>query len=260
MKIISRNVNGIRSILNKGFIDFVNQNNPDFLCLQEVKAFEKQFIDGLGGLKGYKYLWHAGTKPGYAGTVIFYKKEIDIKEEKNFFGKFEKFHIDGRVTQIETDDFILLNAYFPNGGTRSDGKQMLDYKLDFFDDWIKYIKKLEKNKKHIILAGDFNVIHTENDIKNPKGKKNSICFLPVERDKFSHLLKHGYIDIFRHLNPDTNDIYSWWSYRIGYRERNIGWRVDYFLLNESIVENVLDIVYLKDVMGSDHCPVKLELK
>ncbi|MEA3304506.1 MAG: exodeoxyribonuclease III [Patescibacteria group bacterium] len=260
MKIISWNVNGIRAVAKKGFAEFMAIESPDILCIQEPKAFEEQFQKELGDIPGYKYVWHSGTRAGYAGTAIFYKESVPVIDTQNHFEEVEHFHTDGRMTQIETPDFVLLNGYFPNGGTRADGTEMLTYKLEFYDHIIHYSNKLVAEGKNVIITGDLNIVHTEIDIARPKENKNTIGFLPVERAKVGELLDNGYTDMFRHFYPEQIDTYSWWSYRAGARARNVGWRIDYFVLNNSFVEQAKDITYMTDVMGSDHCPVMLELK
>ncbi|MDP2090029.1 MAG: exodeoxyribonuclease III [Candidatus Gracilibacteria bacterium] len=260
MKIISWNVNGIRAVAKKGFKEFVEKYSPDILCIQETKAFEDQFIKELGGLEGYRYVWHTGTRAGYAGTAIFYKQELKVLDTKNHFGEIEHFHEDGRITEVEFDNFVLLNGYYPNGGTRADGTEMVDYKLEFYDHIISYANKLVKEGKNIVLTGDFNICHTEIDIARPKENENSIGFLPVERAKVGELLDNGYIDTFRYKYPSKTDTYSWWSYRAGARPRNVGWRIDYFVVNNGFIDKILDTTYLTEEHGSDHCPIMLELK
>ncbi|RKW23923.1 exodeoxyribonuclease III [Candidatus Gracilibacteria bacterium] len=264
MKIISWNVNGIRAIAKKGFTEFVYRENPDILCLQEAKAFESQFLKEIGELEGYNYVWHSGTRAGYAGTAIFFKKEIKIISTKNQFDEINHFHDDGRITEIifEKDgkQIVLINGYFPNGGTRADGTEMLTYKLEFYDKLINYINSLVKEKKEVIITGDFNICHTEIDIARPKENENSIGFLPIERKKITELLENGYIDTFRYFYPEKVNVYSWWSYRGGARPRNVGWRLDYFVVNKDFIDEVSDMVYMTEIEGSDHCPIKLLLK
>lgn len=260
MKIISWNVNGIRAVAKKWFTDFVLEEKPDILCIQETKAFEPQFLKDVWEIPGYKYIWHTGTRAGYAGTAIFYKEELELKSSVNSFGDIWHFHDDGRVTQAEFEDFVIINGYYPNGWTRADGTEMVSYKLEFYDHIIKHANDLVAQGKNVILTGDLNIVHTEIDIARPKENQNSIGFLPIERAKVSELLENGYIDTFRHLYPEQLDTYSWWSYRGGARPRNVGWRIDYFVVNKDFIQKVEDMQYMTDVMGSDHCPIKLELK
>ena len=266
MKIISWNVNGIRAVAKKWFVDFVLEESPDILCLQETKAFEEQFLKEVGEIEWYKYVWHSGTRAGYAGTAIFYKDALSIVNTKNEFEIVHHFHDDGRVTEIEFEkewskkNIVLFNWYFPNGGTRADGTEMVTYKLEFYNQLIKYANEIKENGKDVILTGDFNIVHTPIDIARPKENENSIWFLPIERAKVWELLDNGYIDTFRYLYPDQIDTYSLWSYRAGARPRNVWWRIDYFVVNKDFIESVADIQYMNDIMGSDHCPVRLELK
>lgn len=260
MKLISWNVNGIRAVAKKWLHKFIEDKKPDIFCIQETKAFEDQFVKEVWELKWYKYVWHAWEKPWYAWTAIFWKESIHVLNQKNTFWDIEHFYEHGRITQIETQDFVLINGYFPNGWQKVSGPNMLEYKLEFYDHLIQHLKNLESQGKNVIITWDFNVCHTEIDIARPKENVNSIGFLPVERDKVSELLSHGYTDILRHFYPDLVDTYSWWSYRAGARPRNVGWRIDYFVVNNDFVEKTKDVKYMADIMGSDHCPIMLELK
>jgi len=260
MKIISWNVNGIRAVAKKWFKEIVAENNPDILCLQETKAFEDQFLKDVGELDWYNYVWHKWERPGYAWTVIFYKKEINNVEVKNDFGDISHFNTDGRVTQMSFWNTVLINWYYPNGWTRADGTEMVTYKLEFYDNIIKYANLLKSEWKNVILTWDLNIVHTEIDIARPKQNQNTIGFLPIERAKVTELLDNWYTDIFRYLYPEQLDTYSWWSYRAWARKNNVGWRIDYFVVNNEFTEEVKDIKYLGEIMGSDHCPVELLLK
>ncbi len=260
MKIISWNVNWIRAVAKKWFKDFVKSENPDILAIQETKAFEDQFLKEVWELEWYDYIWHSWTRAWYAGTAIFYKKNLLPTSSKNNFWEITHFYEDGRITEVDFWDFILINGYYPNGWTRADGTEMVSYKLDFYDHIISYSNKLIEAWRNIVLTWDFNVCHKEADIARPKENKNSIWFLPIEREKVTELLKNWYIDTFRHLYPKQTDTYSWWSYRAGARPRNVGWRIDYFVVNESFIEKVKNMKYLTDVMWSDHCPILLELQ
>lgn len=260
MKIISWNVNWIRAVAKKWFKEFVELEKPDFLCLQETKAFEEQFLKEVWEIEWYNYIWHSWTKAWYAWTAIFYKKDLKIIDSKNHFWDIEHFHDDWRVTEIESENFVLINWYFPNGWDRADWREMLSYKLDFYNHIIKYANKLKKDWKNVIITWDFNICHTEIDIARPKENQNSIGFLPVEREKVSELLQNWYIDTFRYLYWDKTDTYSWWSYRAGARPRNVWWRIDYFIVNSDFINNVQDTKYMTDILWSDHCPIMLELK
>ena len=272
MKIISWNVNGIRAVAKKWFKEFVEFESPDVLCLQETKAFEDQFLKDVWELEWYDYVWHTGERAWYAGTAIFYKQGIEVTDVKNIFEGYDKFHSDGRVTQItfeytplsagegEKTEVVLFNWYFPNGWTRADGTEMLTYKLWFYDDLIEYANALKNEWKEVILTWDFNIVHTAIDIARPKENENTIWFLPIEREKIWELFNHWYSDVWRNKNPDTLEVYSWWSYRAGARPRNVWWRIDYFAITDEALSWVEDIKYLTDIMGSDHCPVMLQLK
>jgi len=260
MKIISWNVNGIRAVAKKGFKEFILEESPDVLCIQETKAFEPQFLKDVWEIDGYKYVWHTGTRAWYAWTAIFYKETLELKSFANNFWDIWHFHDDGRVTQAEFEDFVIINWYYPNGWTRADGTEMVTYKLEFYDHIIKHANELISQWKNVILTWDLNIVHTEIDIARPKENQNSIWFLPIERAKVTELLENGYIDTFRHLYPEQIDTYSWWSYRGWARPRNVGWRIDYFVVNKDFIEKVEDIKYMNDVMGSDHCQVMLITK
>ena len=260
MKIITWNVNWIRAVAKKWFKDFIKKESPDILAIQETKAFEQQFLKEVWNLDWYDYVWHAWERPWYAGSAIFYKNPDYIIDTKKHFDDIEHFHTDWRITEIKTKDFILINWYFPNWWTRANWKEMLTYKLEFYNHIINYSNNLVKKWKNIILTWDFNICHTEIDIARPKENQNSIWFLPIERNKISELLNNWYIDAFRYFYTNKTDIYSWWSYRSRARPRNIWWRLDYFIVNKDFIEKIKDIEYLTDIMWSDHCPVKLILK
>ena len=266
LKIITWNVNWIRAVAKKWFKEFIAEENPDILCIQETKAFEDQFLKdkNLWEIEWYKYIWHKWTRAGYAGTAIFYKNEIDVIDLKNDFGEIDHFYEDWRMTELEfkykDEHIVLMNWYFPNGWTRADGTEMVSYKLDFYTHLEEYTRKLKAEWKQIIITWDFNICHTEIDIARPKQNQNSIWFLPIEREKIGAFINDWNVDVFRHFYPEQLDTYSWWSYRAGARGNNVWWRIDYFVVNKEFVENIEDIKYMTDIMGSDHCPVKLILK
>jgi exodeoxyribonuclease-3 len=255
MKIVSWNVNGIRAIENKGFKEYLQNSHADIFCIQETKSFLEQISDHLLKIPGYEIFWHAGKRPGYAGTAIYSK--IPVISFQNTFLGYEKLFSDGRMTQIEIENnIVLLNGYFPNGGTRADGTEMLSYKLSFYEELASYILSLQEKGKEIIVCGDFNICHTEIDIARPKENENSIGFLPIEREKLSWFLeKTKLTDAFRRKYPEKKEVYSWWSYRAGARARNIGWRLDYFAISENLFQKLENIQYETEVFGSDHCPV-----
>ena len=250
MKIVSWNVAGFRACLKKGFEDFFKKLDADIYCLQEVKA-EKDQIDF--DPKGYYCYLNPAERKGYSGTLIYTKeKPLSVK-----FGiGIEEHDHEGRVITAEYDNFYLVNQYVPN--VKRDLSR-LDYRMIWEDDLKKYLKRLEKNKP-VVVCGDFNVAHTEKDIKNAKANIGNAGFTYEERDKFTKLLESGFIDTFRYYNPDVVDKYSWWSYMGKAREKNVGWRIDYFIVSKDIIENVLNPVIYDEVFGSDHCPIGIDLK
>ncbi len=257
MKIFSWNVNGIRAVAKKGFLDWFQNSGGDIICLQETKAFPDQLEKELVEPDGYSAYWHDGKIAGYSG-VVTYSKEKSVHHKTAFHEGVEAFDKDGRIVETDYKHFTLLNIYFPNGGPRK-GEEMLSHKLKFYEVFLDYINNLRKQGKSVIACGDYNIAHTEIDIARPKENEESIGFLPVERAWISKIIENGYVDIYRHLNPDAKDIYSWWSYRTRARERNIGWRIDYFFISPDLVDKVKDAGYQPDTEGSDHCPLYLEL-
>lgn len=250
MKIISWNVNGIRAVLRKGFLDFVKKENPDILCIQETKAHPEQ-VDMK--LNDYPFhVWNSAEKKGYSGTAIFSKKQsLTMKRDNQFFEDNE-----GRVLTLEFEKFYLVNVYVPNSG-RGEGRLVFREKWDAH--MLKYVKDLEKVKP-VILCGDLNVAHTDIDLSNPKENYNKTSgYLQEEIDGLENYLKNGFIDSFRHFNNKPRN-YTYWSYMFQARRRNIGWRIDYFLISRNFMSNVKKAFILKDVEGSDHCPVGIELR
>lgn len=250
MKIISWNVNGIRAAIKKGFIDFVKKADPDILCIQETKS-PGDAVE-LPGLENYHQYWNHAEKKGYSGTLILTKKEpLSVK---NDIGIEEHDH-EGRVITAEYKDFFVVCVYVPN--TKRDLTR-LPYRYEKWDpDFLKYLKKL-KQKKPVIFCGDLNVAHTEIDLARPKGNEKNHGFTPEEREGFSNFLNAGFVDIFRETH-DGNGHYTWWSVMGKCRERNIGWRIDYFCVSEVLKKKVKSSKILSDVMGSDHCPVEITL-
>ena len=249
MKIISWNVNGLRACLEKGFKDFFNQVNADIFCLQETKMQEGQAEINFDG---YMQYWNSASKKGYSGTAIFTKiapisvaYDIEIEEHGQ----------EGRVIALEFDKFYLVNVYTPNAQR---GLARLDYRMRWEDDFRNYVKQLS-DLKPVIICGDLNVAHNEIDIKNAKSNKGNAGFSDEERAKMTVLLGTGFVDTFRHFYPDKEGAYTWWSYMYNARANNAGWRIDYFLTSREIIENVLDSVIYPDILGSDHCPVGLNI-
>lgn len=251
MKLISWNVNGIRSVIKKGFLEFVKKYSPDVLCLQETKAsaeVAKTFF-----LNGYELFWNHATRPGYSGTVIFTReKPLNV-----VYGMGDHKHDgEGRMITAEYKDFYLVNVYVPNSKREL---ERLPYRTQEWDvDFLKYIKKLEK-KKPVVFCGDMNVAHTEIDLTYPKANVKNHGFTPEERAGFDNIVKAGFIDTFREFTKDGGH-YTWWSPMSNCRAKNIGWRIDYFCVSPALKPRVKSSVILKDVMGSDHCPVELVLK
>lgn len=250
MKIISWNVAGFRACLKKGFSDFFYQENPDIICLQEVKA-EKHQID-FEPTGYYEYLFPAKRK-GYSGTLIYSK----IKPLSIIYGiGEEEYDNEGRNIILEFENFYLINSYVPN--VKRDLSRM-ESRMNYEDKFKEYVSKLDKEKP-VIMCGDFNVAHNEIDIKNAKQNIGNAGFTYEEREKFTKLLNTGFIDTFRYFNPNIKDAYTWWSYIGHAREKNVGWRLDYFLISKDSINKVKNSMIYKDILGSDHCPIGIELK
>lgn len=250
MKLVSWNVNGLRACMGKGFMDFFKEADADIFCIQESKLQEGQISLEL---PGYHQYWNYAVKKGYSGTAIFTKEEpLSV----SYGLGLEEHDQEGRVITLEFPDFYMVTVYTPNS---QDGLARLDYRMTWEEEFLKYLKKLEE-KKPVIFCGDLNVAHKEIDLKNPKTNRKNAGFTDEEREKFSVLLENGFIDTFRYFYPDLKDAYSWWSYRFHAREKNAGWRIDYFLVSPQLKERLEDAVIYKDIFGSDHCPVALILK
>ncbi len=252
MKIISWNVNGIRAALNKGLADFLSAENPDILCLQETKAREDQVELPLE-FGAYKPFWNSAEKPGYSGTAIFTKQPPLSCTNGLGIGEHDK---EGRVITLEYPDFHLVNVYTVNA---QDGLRRLPYRLEWDAAFREHLNRLALSKP-VIFCGDLNVAHNEIDLARPGANRKSAGFSDEERASFSELLDSGFIDTFRHLYPDKADAYSWWSYRGGARQRNVGWRIDYFGVSPSLIPRVAEAAILPHVLGSDHCPVSITLR
>lgn len=263
MKLISWNVNGIRACVKNGFIDFLKTEKPDVLCLQEIKiddmARTKIKFSTKGGpssgwdFKSYTEYWNSAQRPGYSGTAILVSEKLAQPKVTNGLDRLE-YDTEGRVQTAEFEKFYLINTYFPN--TRGDLSR-LDFKLEFNEAILKYVKKLQA-KKPVIITGDFNVAHEEIDLKHPKANNGSAGFHPLERQWFTKLLQAGFIDSFRALYPDKIQ-YSWWSYRFNARKNNAGWRIDYFCISEGLKKSLKRAEILDNIKGSDHCPVTITL-
>lgn len=256
--LLSWNVNGIRAVVRKGFADFLKIKKPDILCLQEVKINDLMRAKEQFDFKNYTEFWNSADQPGYAGTMTLLKEKSDLQKRfiKHWAGiDNAKFDAEGRVQTLEFDKFFLVNTYFPH--TRHDLSR-LEFKQEFNQAWLKHIKKLDK-KKPVITTGDFNVAHQEIDLKNPEANKNNPGFLPEERAWADKFIKAGLVDTFRTLNPKKVQ-YSWWSYRFRAREKGIGWRIDYFFVSKRLKSKIKKAFIWDNVMGSDHCPVGIEIE
>lgn len=249
MKLVSWNVNGLRACVTKGFKEFFEEVNADIVCVQETKLQEGQIDIEF---EGYKQYWNYAEKKGYSGTAVFTRVEplsvkygMDIQEHDN----------EGRVITLEYNEFYLVNVYTPNSKREL---LRLDYRMVWEDEFRKYLKRLEKHKP-VIMCGDLNVAHKEIDLKNPKTNRKNAGFTDEERGKMTELLESGFVDTFRYFYPELEDAYSWWSYMAKAREKNVGWRIDYFITSESLNARLKDASIMPDVYGSDHCPVVLEI-
>lgn len=250
MKFISWNVNGLRACVGKGFLDFFKEADADIFCLQETKLQEGQIeLD----LPGYQQYWNYAEKKGYSGTAIF--SRMEPLSVSHGIGVEEHDH-EGRVITLEYPDFYFITVYTPNSQNEL---ARLDYRMKWEEDFLAYLKKLEE-KKPVIFCGDLNVAHKEIDLKNPKTNHKNAGFTDEEREKFTALTQAGFIDTFRYFYPDLEGAYSWWSYRFSARQKNAGWRIDYFLVSGILKDRLQDAVIYKDVTGSDHCPVGLLLQ
>lgn len=250
MKLISWNVNGLRACVQKGFLEYFNSVNADVFCIQESKLQEGQIeLD----LPGYEQYWNYAEKKGYSGTAIFTKKKpLSVKYGLGI----EEHDHEGRVITLEFEDEYVITVYTPNSQNEL---ARLDYRMKWEDDFRNYLKELD-DKKPVIVCGDLNVAHKEIDLKNPKTNRKNAGFTDEERNKFTELMEAGFIDTFRYFYPDKENIYSWWSYRFKAREKNAGWRIDYFCVSEKLKDRLVSASIHTEVLGSDHCPVELVIK
>lgn len=248
-KLISWNVNGLRACVTKGFLDFFNETDADVFCMQETKLQQGQ-IDLE--LQGYHQYWNYAEKKGYSGTALFCKEEPLSVSYGIGIDEHDK---EGRVITAEFENYYVVTCYTPNSQNEL---KRLDYRMKWENDFKAYLKSLEKIKP-VVLCGDLNVAHNEIDLKNPKTNRNNAGFTDEERGKMSELLDSGFIDTFRHFNPDTTGVYSWWSYRFKAREKNAGWRIDYFIVSKSLENHLVSADIHTQILGSDHCPVELTI-
>mgnify|MGYP000945430602 FL=1 len=249
MKCISWNVNGIRACVKKGFLDFFKEADADIFCIQETKMQEGQLDLELDG---YEQYWNYAVKKGYSGTAVFTKER---PLAVTYGMAIEEHDQEGRVITLEYEDFYFVTVYTPNSQSEL---ARLDYRMTWEDDFLAYLKGLEE-KKPVVFCGDLNVAHKEIDLKNPKTNHKNAGFTDEERGKFTDLLAAGFTDTFRYLYPDVEGIYSWWSYRFSARAKNAGWRIDYFCVSDCLKNKIEDAKILTDVMGSDHCPIELDI-
>ncbi len=249
MKLVSWNVNGLRSCVNKGFLDYLRQSEADICCVQETKLQEGQIELALD--KGFKAYWNYAVKKGYSGTAVFTKREpLSVR-----YGMEENEEPEGRILTLEFEEFYLVTVYTPNAKR---DLSRLDYRVEWEDRFRKYLQELDKHKP-VVVCGDLNVAREDIDIKNAKGNRGNSGFTDEERGKMNELLGAGFVDSFRHLYPDRTDAFTWWSNMPGVRERNVGWRIDYFLVSERLADAIVEAGIDAHVLGSDHCPVSLTL-
>ncbi|MGH2575956.1 MAG: exodeoxyribonuclease III [Ignavibacteria bacterium] len=251
-RIFSWNVNGLRAIQKKGFLDWVKKESPDILCLQETKASLDQLDETLTKVNNYCFHYFPAERKGYSGVATYTKiKPLSVKLGFNNL----TFDVEGRVIETYFEKFVVYNVYFPNSGM---GPERLRYKLDFYDAFFFYLEKVRKRQKHIIVCGDYNTAHKEIDLARPKENENSAGFMPVEREWLDKIINLGYIDIFREYNKEPGQ-YTYWDFFTRARERNAGWRIDYFFVTKEARKLVSDMKIHMSVMGSDHCPIELDL-
>ncbi len=256
IKLISWNVNGIRAAIKKDFFKSYQQMDADIFAIQETKLQAPQITDEMKDIEGYNAFWsHASVKKGYSGVCTYTR--IKPKRINNGVGE-PKFDNEGRIIEMDFDDFVFFNVYFPNGQM---GEERLRYKLDFYEEFFKYADAYKNQGRSLIITGDYNTAHNEIDLKNSKANEKTSGFLRIERDWLDRIIENGYIDTYRYFNPDTVK-YSWWTYRFKARERNIGWRIDYFFVTKDIIDKgwVKEAFIDNDIFGSDHCPVGLVIE
>ncbi len=253
MKIVSWNVNGLRAAVKKGFRESVIELDPDILFVQETKMQEFQLVDEIL-LKdlGYTLTMHSGVRKGYSSVAVYIRIPVD---EIIRGSGIEEYDVEGRVLQVNVGDYAIFGIYFPNGGR---GEERMSYKMKFYEDLLSKFNDLKNLGKKVVITGDFNVAHNEIDLANPETNRNTSGFLQIERDWFSKLLSHGFIDVYRHMNEDKV-IYTYWDQRFKARDRNMGWRIDYFVVSENMIDDVKETNIYNHIMGSDHCPLSMTI-
>lgn len=252
MRLVSWNVNGLRACVKKGFLDFVAENRPDILCLQETRLKLDQVPAGVHELEGYSSWWHPAERPGYSGVGML--SRVEPREVSLGFGS-KRFSEEGRTLVADFGSFLLVNGYFPNGGK---GPERLAYKLDYYERLLEWVGERRAQGRSVVITGDLNTAHRERDLARPKQNRKVSGFMDCEREWMDRYMESGLVDTFRMFEED-NGHYTWWSQRFGVRERNVGWRIDYFLVTEEMAGSVKSATILPNVMGSDHCPIVLEL-
>ncbi len=253
MKIYSYNLNGIRSAINKGLVDWIKQVCPDILCLQEMKAHEDQIDTSIFKNLGYHVYWHPAEKKGYSGVAILSKTEPDHVEYGSGMMDYDR---EGRVIRADFNTFSVMSLYIPSG---SSGDERQSFKMKFLKEFLKYMKDLKSQKPALIVSGDYNICHKPIDIHNPVSNKKSSGFLPEEREWVTKFIESGFIDSFRYFNPDPHH-YTWWSFRFNARAKNLGWRIDYHMVSEMLEPRLKNAMIFPDVIHSDHCPILLEIE
>jgi exodeoxyribonuclease III len=253
MRITTWNVNGYRAVLRKKALSWVSEVNPDIMGFQEIKLKLEQITEEQATIEPYESTWFSAERPGYSGVVTFHKPEVNQFEKGIGIEKFDK---EGRVIRLKCDDFYLYNIYFPNGGSEN---KRVPFKLDFYEALLNICDALHKKDENIIITGDFNTAHEEIDLANPESNKENTGFLPEEREWIDKYLDHGFVDAYRQLYPDKIE-YTYWTYRFNSRARNVGWRLDYFLVSDGLMDRVKDVEIHSNIIGSDHCPVSLILE
>lgn len=252
MRILSWNVNGIRAVKEKGFLNWLDRQSPDILCLQETKAHPDQLDPAIRQPEGYHAYWNHPERKGYSGVAIFSKAAPDrVWYDAGEMG----LDLEGRLLCADYTEFLLFNIYFPNGKQNA---ARLNYKMAFYEAFLNYADSLRAQGRKLIICGDLNTAHKEIDLARPKENEKISGFLPIERAWIDKLISHGFIDTFRHFHPEPHQ-YTWWDLKSGARERNVGWRIDYFFVSEDLLPSLLDAFIMPDVMGSDHCPIGITL-
>jgi len=255
MRIVSWNVNGLRALYKQGYWEWFEKAQPDIFCLQEIKAEENQLAPDVQKPDGYfSYFNSSKTRKGYSGVAVYTKKEpCEVRHDS----LPEEFNQEGRLIELVFDDFVLLNVYFPNGGG---GPERLDYKLKYYDAFLEHINRVRGGGKSIIFCGDVNTAHEEIDLARPKENEENTGFLPEERAWIDEVVNNGYVDTFRHFHPNKKDAYTYWDQKTRARDRNVGWRIDYFFVSQDLLSKVSKSEIISDVFGSDHCPIELGIR